>query len=554
MYERSAIVLERYFEKLFKYDEKSNIKRNYKNYCNLVNKLENYQEVSEAEDKMMDEYEQIAKRIKTIQKTQESLYKRNLKLQEERSNIFQNIDEPGEDIEKYFKRVENEIDKNNEQTKQIAGEFVKAINEFNEKSSTRTKCGRNRRSVENDYNTTLEETVDNFKNINVEAIEQMRQFNGEAGKNIEKEIREKMLKNGEKEKVPFDAEVIDKAISLEVEIQKKETICYCNVYDRTRKLLEEIKNGTCKLERHKKLIKDCSAKIKFLNALREYLIQFLDNERLTIVNGEKEHRNLMKEACKGFEADLVEINNLYELLLREMGNKANKKAYRELYNIEYLRKLEKKEQEFEDKISSLNLIGTIINPNYWRTEGIRKIYSTFAEIVTEEYERDLSEFKIEEEPEEVEIDEPEEEIEEKEAEEYEESEIDKKIDEILGLTSSSDEDDDWKDDFDLGFDDDEDEEIEQDEEEEEIDDEYILEDDEDEDDDTQESMKFSEYFLEDEDDIEVEEDDEEDDNLESRLRRREEDNFDQKLKRKMEEKSAQKKNKKGFFGKLMNRD
>ena len=31
MYERSAIVLERYFEKLFKYDEKSNIKRNYKN-------------------------------------------------------------------------------------------------------------------------------------------------------------------------------------------------------------------------------------------------------------------------------------------------------------------------------------------------------------------------------------------------------------------------------------------------------------------------------------------------------------------------------------------
>ena len=31
MYERNAIVLERYFAKLFGYDEKSNIKNNYTN-------------------------------------------------------------------------------------------------------------------------------------------------------------------------------------------------------------------------------------------------------------------------------------------------------------------------------------------------------------------------------------------------------------------------------------------------------------------------------------------------------------------------------------------
>ena len=37
MYERNAIVIERHFARLFGYDEKNNIKNNYKNYIHLVN-------------------------------------------------------------------------------------------------------------------------------------------------------------------------------------------------------------------------------------------------------------------------------------------------------------------------------------------------------------------------------------------------------------------------------------------------------------------------------------------------------------------------------------
>lgn len=39
------------------------------------------------------------------------------------------------------------------------------------------------------------------------------------------------------------------------------------------------------------------------------------------------------------------------------------------------------------------MIGTVIYPDYWRVEGMQKIYETFKTIITEEYEKDLSEFE-----------------------------------------------------------------------------------------------------------------------------------------------------------------
>ena len=43
MYERSAIVLERYFDDLLGYSDKCNLRDNFNNYCNLVEKLEKFQ-------------------------------------------------------------------------------------------------------------------------------------------------------------------------------------------------------------------------------------------------------------------------------------------------------------------------------------------------------------------------------------------------------------------------------------------------------------------------------------------------------------------------------
>ena len=392
MYERNAIVLERYFNQMFGYDMKNNIKTNFKDYCELVDCFEKYSDITDEEDNIMQEYDLIANKIRDIQKKQEMLGKRNNKYQQEREELFQNIDENSEAIQKKFLNVNSNIQSIDEQIRENVNNFIDVISEFNEKSNVRTECGRNRRSIENEYNKKLNKTLNNYKEIDVEIEKKAKQFIDVPTDDIEDELKEKIQKNGEKEKIPFDMEVITKAITLCVDVQKRETEILANIYDKTNKLFTEIKSNATKGDKHKKIIKDSKSKLEFVGALKEYLVQFLDNERLTAVNGAEEHKKLMKEACENLDADIVQINNLYTLLLKEISKKITKKSYTELYNINYLKNLEKKSEEFERQIKKLNLPVTIINPNYWRIEGMKRIYDVFYKTVTEEYGRDLSEY------------------------------------------------------------------------------------------------------------------------------------------------------------------
>lgn len=464
MYERNAIVLERYFNQMFGYNMKNNIQTNFRDYTELVECLEKYKDISEEEETIMQEYDSIANKIREIQKKQEILDKKNNKYQEERANIFQNIDENAEITQRKIDNVNNNIENLNEEIKQNAEQFVKIVDEFNKKTIVRTSCERNRRSVENKYNTKLNETLDNYKDIDTKFVRIAKQFVEIETDEIEEELKQKIEKNGEKEKIPFNIHVIKKAITLSVDIQKRKAEILSNIYEKTNKLFTEIKNNATKGNKHKKIIKDSKIKLEFIGAIEEYLIQFLDNERLTAVNGQEEHNKLMEEACKNLDEDLSQINNLYTLLLKEISKKITKKSYAELYNLDYLKELEAKSEEFEAEIKKLKLPVTIINPNYWRIEGMKKIYDVFYKSVTEEYGRDLSEyipkkeniseeeikeeFDLEEEPEEKE---QEEKITKKEKktkisnkEDDVKAEIDKKIDMILGF-DDEEESDDWDD-------------------------------------------------------------------------------------------------------------
>ena len=390
MYERNAIVLERYFNQMFGYNMKSNLKTNFKDYCELIECLEKYKDITEEEEKIIQEYDSIANKIREIQKKEETLNKKNNSLQEERANIFKNINESSDSIRKKISKVNTNIQYFNDQIKENAQNFANVISDFNEKASIRTTCERKRRDIENDYNNKLNETLDHYKDIDTELARKVKQFIEEDTESIEKELKSKMIKNGEKEKIPFNENVIASAITLSIDIQKRETDILAGIYEKTNKLFTEIKNNSTKADKHKKNIKAAKSKLEFIGAIKEYLIQFLDNERLTALNGEKEHSTLMDEACKNLDEDLVQINNLYTLLLKEISKKITKKSYNELYNYNYLKSIETKSKEYDDEIKKLNVSVTVINPNYWRIEGMNKIYGVFYKCVTEEFERDLS--------------------------------------------------------------------------------------------------------------------------------------------------------------------
>ena len=260
----------------------------------------------------------------------------------------------------------------------------------------------------------------------------------------------------------------------------------------------------------------------------------------------------MSEACKNLEQDLEQIRNLYTLLTKEISGKVTKKMYKDLYHSEYLYDLEEQEKEFENNISRLNVIGTVIYPDYWRLEGMQKIFASFKNSVVDIYGRDLSEYepilkyndKIEKiENKEIEDmyndinfdeDEDEEDFEEKSSEAQEQQEHqndedeieknedediteekDKEIDQILGFYNFED---------DL-VDDSEDDEVEEDEEEN-TDEELEMDSEEDEDIDDLDDEDFEdyEYGFDDEDDgydnIDFDDDEEDDEDLSSKKKRK----------------------------------
>lgn len=454
MYERNAIVIDRYFSNIFEYDKKNNIKVNGNNYFELVDVLEKYQEASEIENNIMDEYEKTANKIKEIQKIQEGLNKKNLKYFESRKSLFENLDEDEEELKKEFDNIEAEIRANENEIRNNTDRFIEGIKEFNEKSEVRSKCGRERRIIENDYQRILNLTIENYNNILKEKLREMKSFlKTEDKEEIKEQMKEKIQKNGAKEKVPFDSNVINKAIDTSLYIEGKKAEILLSIYDKTTKLLDEIKNDTVKIVKHKKQVKDSKSKLEFLNVITEYIILFLDNERMNTIGGETEHKKVMSEACDNLQNDLIEIQNMYSLLIKEINGKSTKKSYKELYNIDYLNALKEKEINFEKNISKLNMTGTVIYPDYWRIEGMQKIYDTFRTIMTDVYEVDLSEyeplditFEVKENVLENEIDKVDEKNDE-EIPEKEEDIADKEIDEKKEITlkfDNSEEDDNIK--------------------------------------------------------------------------------------------------------------
>lgn len=397
MYERSAIVLERYMEKILEFNKTYNLKKNNENYNELINEIENYQIMTDKELKVIQEFDDTAKKIENLQQEQQRLYKANQKLEDDRAQLFNDLGEDAKTLENKLKKIEDSLEKNNDRLKEIREEFVQHLSDFSQKQKDRNKCEKAKRVGEAKHIEYIKRVNTEFAEIDVKDLVNLKDFINCEKEQVKQEALDIMTKNGKNERVAFNQEVLKKAINARIDIAEKEAECYVLVYDRMRKLLAETDSEAIKLNKYKKVLRDTSVKLAFLRAEKEYIVGFLDYERMTAISGTRAHKKMMVEACNNFELDMIQIKNLYELILREVANKATKKAYKELYNKTYLRNIEDKEKNFEEEVNNVNIsMGTVINSNYWRIEGIKNIYNVFQEEVSEKFEKDLSEYRIEE--------------------------------------------------------------------------------------------------------------------------------------------------------------
>ena len=392
MYERSAIVLERYFENLLSYREKGSIRANFNNYCKLVEKLEKYQTNFKKEADATNEFRASISKIKSIQAAQEKLYQKSAELEYNRNLLFGNIEGKVEDTRKCIEKIEADVEENNAKMKQKKEDLIQALMDYNEKRFELSKCKRYKKMAENDYNEILEKSQANFEAITADVIKAVKAFSGFDDVD---DIVSTLDDNGKDEKIPFNEGVMQNATSFGVELAKKEASGYLVIYDKMGRLLADIKAGTAKIDLHKKYLRNEKAKMDFIMSAKEYVTQFLDYERMTVIYGRKSHNRLMSEACESFALDIVQINNLFELLLMEIANKATKKAYRSLYNKSYLIDIQDKEEKFKKEKSRVNLnTATLINSNFWRIDSIKAIYTVFYKNVIEVFGRELEEFDL----------------------------------------------------------------------------------------------------------------------------------------------------------------
>ena len=477
MYERSAIVLEKNFNTILGFDKKPNLKTIYKDYKEITEEIQKYQSILEEEDKVINEFDETANEIRKIQQEQKKLYKSNIKLEEDRNQLFDNLEDEPEVIEKKLLKIETTVSENNQKLEEIREKYIKTITEFEQKQQDRNACSKDKRAEEKKHLQLIEKITNDFKEIDKEMVKNIKTFISTDEEAVKTNIIEIMIENGKDERIPFNKAIIENAVNTRITIARREAECYMAVFEKTRRLLTELNNDDIKMDKYDKTLRDVSAKLAFLKAMKLYIVSFLDNERMSTINGIKIHNKLMEEACENFTADMEQVRKLYELIIREITNKSSKKAYKELYNKEYLKNIEDKEKNFEEEVNNIRVnAGAIINSNYWRIEEIKNIYDVFQNEVTQKFGKDLSEFQPQEENEE--------EIEEK-----------TEIEDDIFKTKISDEDTEYVEEFEFDDDDEYDEadnEKEYYEDEEEYEDEY--EDDEEYEDDYEEDEEYEDEY------------------------------------------------------------
>ena len=125
MYERSAIILERYYNNLFGFDKKENLKTIYKDFKYTTEEIQKYQAIIKEEDHIINEFDRIANEIRKLQQEQKKIYKANIKCEEERNQLFDDFYEEPSITEKKLIKIEEKLKENNKNLEEIREKFIK---------------------------------------------------------------------------------------------------------------------------------------------------------------------------------------------------------------------------------------------------------------------------------------------------------------------------------------------------------------------------------------------------------------------------------------------
>lgn len=320
------------------------------------------------------------------------MYSKSAKFEYSRHIVFENIGESPEEIKRCLEKIENDVEKNIEALKELDQDYISNSTEYKIRKDELNRCQCETKKYKEAFEEVYEKLVNINSSISSEDINFIKGFISSDNKDIKKELNDILNENGIKEKNPFDADVISNAVDISSDIFRREFEIYVNAYDKVQKLFNEIEANDVKLEKHKKFLSDSKVKLHFLFAEKEYIIQFLDNERIAAIYGKKTHRKLMLEACRNLNNDLQHINNLYDIIIKEAAGRSSKRLYKDNYDIGYLGAIEKDAENIERENDKLKEnAAVVINLNYWRIEGIGRIQEVFENDIKEVYGRDITE-------------------------------------------------------------------------------------------------------------------------------------------------------------------
>ena len=113
MYERSAIVLENYFSRIFGLNKVKNLRTNYEDYAQMIDEIKEYQRVIQEEENVIQKFDEAAAEIEEIQRRQHKLHDENLEIENQRDQIFNDLSENPSILDQKLQKLENKLEDNN---------------------------------------------------------------------------------------------------------------------------------------------------------------------------------------------------------------------------------------------------------------------------------------------------------------------------------------------------------------------------------------------------------------------------------------------------------